>query len=223
VQTPLGGEEDGRMADRVVVAKVFTEPDQVEARLRELGLTSEIVTRAVECGDAEASMCTANDPVTISGSVRWGRSVRSLRDDLIPLGWTKNDEDGFPTVVHPKRRLAIAVVRGDEGTGIAEEAPKTKYQRGPASQSRVQYNAQLWLLDVPQYVRPPSGMPTYFLLVNPESDYVAFELSVPSAFDETGRGTAYVERIIFPRFERNPSPKGRVEDPLSVDVQVKRR
>lgn len=211
------------MADGVVVAKVFTDADQVEARLTELGLTGEILTRAVERGDAEASMCTAHDPVTIPGSVRWGRTVRSMRDDLAPSGWTKSEDDGLATVVHPDRKLAIAVALGDEGTGVAEAEPKTKYQRGPASQTRVLFNAQLMLFDAPRYVRPPSGMPTYFLLVRPAAGKVAFELVLPAACDESGRFTAYAERIIFPPFERNPSPRGRVEEPLTVDVQVTRR
>jgi hypothetical protein len=207
----------------LVVARVITEPDRVEARLREMGLESGVITRAVQLGDAEAGNCTPNDPVTISGLVRWGRTVRSLRDDLIPRGWERCDDDGLAMVVHPKRKLAIAVARGDESTGIADEEPRTKYARGPASQSRVETNKQMMLFDSPRMVRQPQGMPTYFLLVHPGNDHVSYELVLPATCDEAGRFESYAERIIFPRLDTIPGPRSPVEDSFDVDVPVKRR
>lgn len=213
-------------ASNTVTAKVIWDPDEVEARLNAFGLTSEIFSRAVAVGDQEASNCTENDPVTLSGSVRWGRSTRSLRDDLLPQGWTRSTSDGIETVVHPDRSLAIAVARGDERTGVAgDESPKTKYSRGRAVQSRVLWNAQYSLFEMPpQVVRAPRGLPTYFLLQYPTNQHVAYEVSLPEACDETGRFSAYAERLVFAPYRRDGDPTRKiVEPPLNIDVPVTRR
>jgi hypothetical protein len=217
----------------LVATRVVTGAD-VELRLRELGIEETILRRAVGAGDSAAGTCTENDPFTLGGLLRWGRSVRSLRDDLRPLGWTKSDFNGLPTVVHPEGKLAIAIARGNESTGDASADPSTKYARGPASQDRVEQNAQLALFDVvtslkpvPTFVPPPApGTPTYFLLHYPKQDRVEFELVLPSGLDESGRFSTFVERLMFEPYTRDQVTgagiKG-VEEPLQVDVPVKRR
>ena len=61
--------------------------DEAVDRLTALGLTIEIVERVVRRADAEASMCTPLDPPIMEGLVRWGRTSRFLREELIPAGW----------------------------------------------------------------------------------------------------------------------------------------
>jgi hypothetical protein len=216
---------------KLVESRVVT-GSAVQERLRELDLDEAVLLRAVAEGDSADATCTENDPVTLGGSLRWGRAVRSLREDLRPRGWTKCDADNLPTIVHPKQRLAIAVARGNESTGDMSAEPSTKYSRGPACQTRVDRNAQMALFEAkaspkpaPRRVIPREGMPTYFLLVHPSNGRVEFELVLPSACDENGRFSSFVERIILTPYTRDPQPFGKkeVEEPLRVDVPVTRR
>jgi hypothetical protein len=79
----------------------------------------------------------------------------------------------------------------------------------------------------PTLVPPPkSGVPTYWLLQHPKKDRVEFELVLPSGLDDTGRFSSFVERLVFAPYIRDAVPdteKKRVEEPLQVDVPVKRR
>jgi hypothetical protein len=216
---------------KLVASRVLT-GSAVQQRLQELDLEEAVLLRAVAAGDSADATCTNNDPVTMGGLLRWGRAVRSLREDLRPLGWTKCDVDNFPTIVHPKRKLAIAVARGNESTGDASAEPSTKYARGPACQTRVDRNGQVMLFDAKPHPKPAShlvvpqeGVPTYFLLVHPANGRVESEFVLPSACDDTGRFSSFVERLILTPYTRDPQPGGKkeVEEPLQVDVPVSRR
>lgn len=59
--------------------RVLTEPWDVNRRLAQLGLTSEVLTKAVESAQAAWSACTENDPPNFPGIASWAAAVRSLR------------------------------------------------------------------------------------------------------------------------------------------------
>ena len=61
---------------------------RVEATLRELELTPEVLRIALEAGYATAALCTSNHPPNFGGMTMWAETVRSLREQLIPAGWT---------------------------------------------------------------------------------------------------------------------------------------
>ena len=191
------------MATRVLVERAAID------RLAELGLTAELVERVVRRADAEASMCTALDPPIMEGLIRWGRTNRFLREELIPAGWGFDNPRNLPRTIHPGGEFAIVATTGDELTGLAELLPATKYAKGYATAQAVGINEQL-ALDFGDFdlgldddraadARDPA---TWLLLFHVDEDGFRAELSLPNAIAD-GRITGWAERIILPAFPRD--------------------
>ncbi len=181
---------------------VVTQPTEVSNRLQELGITEEILRQVVEAGERARLTCTDNHPRTTPGFLGWAEMVKVLRDRLIPLKWTKNDGGGLPVVVHPKRKVSVAVMTGDEGTGIEAAELKSKYAKGAATAAVVEQNhTQLSFDDNllgPRTMKKIVGsMLTWYLVVRRLAHEIRFELSLPSGLSENGQVVEWKERILF--------------------------
>ena len=85
----------------------------VTVRLAELGLSAVVLRESVMEGMQARSECTPNDPPLFPGFTTWARTVRCLRERLIPIpfGWNASDEGGYSLVVSPSGKIAIAVAK----------------------------------------------------------------------------------------------------------------
>lgn len=115
----------------------------VDARLRELGLSQAVLTGALEAGLAAMALCTTNHPPNFGGTTLWAEAVRWLREILIPEGWRRDNSYNFPTIVRGDGKIAIAVAAGDEATGSADGHPSTRYERGSVLVGKVEVNEHL--------------------------------------------------------------------------------
>src|SRR5688572_27925461 len=91
---------------------------EVISALAALGLDLEMLTEAVLEGEESRDGCTENDPPGAGGYFSYSRTVRRLREILIPRGWKRATDVNFPLVVSPNGKIAIAVSLGDDGTGV---------------------------------------------------------------------------------------------------------
>src|SRR5688572_25576239 len=115
-----------------VAEETFHEPDQVHAQLARLGLNLEILHQAVgEAALAKVQM-TPNHPATAGGSMQYFEGVRSLRDQLIPLGrgWEKDDSQNRGLVVNRELGIVMGIAGGDADTGRPEGHPTTRSTKG---------------------------------------------------------------------------------------------
>ena len=55
-------------------------------RLLDLDLTTDLVVRALLRADAEAKLTTGLEPPTAEGTIRYLKTVRYLREELVPTG-----------------------------------------------------------------------------------------------------------------------------------------
>lgn len=174
----------------------------VLSRLAELGLDEGDLSDAVMQGMFARSECTPNDPPLTPGYNSWSRTVRALREKLIPKHWTRSDEGNYPLVINPVGNLAIAVATGDECTAIANANPMTKSPKGPRTQSAIEVNQYQNSLfegfpdfEVPE--TPHKDRVTWILLQHYDQSKkeVRFELSRPSSY--AGKVNGWSERIIF--------------------------
>lgn len=216
-----------------VPAQVFVDPDDVASQLAMLGLGVVPLHRAVQSGYLAKAGCTSNDPVSYPGTTFWARTMRGLRDLLLPEGWTKTDEDGYSLVVSPDESMAVAVATGDDATGIPTRTPKTNRPKGPATAAAVQANAQIELFDAREVVKLPtsvsSARATWVLLIKDitvdDRHFVRSELSLPAIVGDDGRIEDWHRRLILPemvddddRAAQQPADPG-----PDFDVDVRRR
>lgn len=203
-----------------------------DLRLRELGLTAQVLQVAVETGEAEARLCTANDPAMASGVMRHCRTVRSLRDQLAPGGWKRNNRRNLSRTVNPARDLAVITSLGDGRTGDPnpEVQPSTKYDKGVTIMHAVGVNGQLHLFDLPESASTVDeeileDAVTWVLLYHVTRTEIRYELSLPV---ETTGGfiSRWRERIVVPPLARESQVAVGGPDELpgpDIDVPVARR
>src|SRR2546430_13295716 len=118
---------------------VFVE-EQAGDRLAELGLKAEMLEFAMRGADAEARTYTELDPPNMQGMARYSRTVRLLREQLVPLGWSYDNPRNLARTVSPDRRVAIIATLGDAATGVPHVPPSTRYEKGVATVEAVTPN-----------------------------------------------------------------------------------
>jgi hypothetical protein len=208
----------------------YSEPADVEARLAQLGLSSELLREAIQYGEMHRNSCTANDPPTAAGYLFWARTTRGLREFLASDGWARSEEGQLSTVVNPNGAIAIAVSSGDQFTGIVGLDSNTRYSKGPATVAAIEQNAvQLALFDVGRKATSSAVVAermTWFLLVYRGVQEIRSELSLAHEISDEGRVESWAERIILPVIGLEPEP-----DSLDLpndggndfDVEISRR
>jgi hypothetical protein len=209
--------------------RVHSEPVLARGRLDELGLYEEVLRDAVQNGLQHAFACTLHDPPSLPGILAWGKTVRHLRDRLIPQGWSGSNARNYATVIHPKGSLAIAVAAGDSNTGCLEPLmPSTRAEKGPATRDAVLSN-QLTFADVSEHFpRPESvpGMQTWLLLhyADEVAEEVRLELSLPADMTADGFVVRWHERIILAPIPFTPQPLPAPEEETEeIDIKIERR
>lgn len=201
-----------------------------EHRLHSLGLTIDQITRALLRADAEAKHTTGLEPPAAEGTIRYFKTVRFLREELIPLGWGVNDARNFCRTVDPNHEFSIVTSSGDEVTGleIPGRVPRTKYPKGELTALAVRQNTGQGMFDLGDDFAEPTTEPAieptelenvWFLLQRVTPDFIYGELSLPIHM-ESGMINDWEERILLPRISRHdpePTSPTTVEEPLAGD------
>lgn len=207
------------------------EVDDVDARLAELGLTVKILHTAITQGLLARSETTLNHPPLYAGFVTWGNTVRALREELIPLQWSRNNESNYSRVFNPSNTLAIAVATGDENTGSHIESPMTKSPKGSATTNAVEANAAQFSFEGNGFDKidftndDSSEVKTWLLMFNITKNEVLCELSLPIACN--GKVDGWNERIILSSIPLDPTMADIQITPLpempDIEVAISRR
>ena len=185
---------------------------EVDARLRELGISAEELREPVRVGVSARAGCTKNDPPMFPGLLQFAVTVRTIRELKAPDGWMRNDYKNFSTVVRADGLVAIAIARGDDGTGNRDATVSTKYPKGAATSEAVQQNLRLPFEDRDVAHNKASGrVSTWFLLHSRTKDEVQIELAHPTWVQQRLfiSRTGYIEkwdvRLILNPFSLNQS------------------
>ncbi len=205
----------------------MVDSDPGRDRLRELGVEPEWLTDAILAGEAEAMLCTLNDPPNFAGISRHAHTVRILREKAVPHGWKRENPRNSCRIVSPGREIAIIAASGNELTGLNQrQQPSTKYGKGVTLVDAVAANAQLEFdlgLD-PELLADDqaTGIETWVLLYYRDKNQIRAELSRPESM-VGGFIDQWAERIILAPISVEPSVF--VEEPPAdeYDVTVERR
>jgi hypothetical protein len=212
-------------------AKLQMDPIGVENRLHDLfGVTKEQLIQVVVAGVDGRNECTANHPASMPGTRCWGESTKALRDLFLPLGWRADNTDNIPSVVHPKRRIKIAVTNGNYETGIESGHPQPISEKGDGSQRAVFPNQTGLqpLLDASLNDDVTAGSSFYYLCIFCGAEMVRAELLCP-IFDTDGLFKDFHERIAIISDRDDHGPRRRSDIPeapagdAGFDIPVTRK
>jgi hypothetical protein len=200
------------------------EGDRVTDRLAELGLKAEILEFALRGAEAEARTYTLLDPPNMAGMARYSRTVRLLREQLLPLGWSYDNPRNLARTVSPDRRVAIIATLGDSGTGLPHVLPSTRYEKGVAVVEAVSRNFLQLMLPIDLGDEEPvdadaEGTATWILLYTVAEAEIRAELSLPDSMVE-GYVDTWVERLILPPIPLEPAVRPDAV-PASVEPEVR--
>src|SRR6266511_2751949 len=203
-------------------------PEQPEP-LGALGLTLEDLHRALRAGDRERRTCTKLDARSAPSFLMWTRTIRILRETLIPRRWKAVDLNQLPLIVNHDRTIGIAVSSGDSVTGLVIPGvqPKTRNPKGAVTVAVVKRNEDLALFPLSDIVKEPepddySRLRTYYLLwyFDRKKSELRAELSQPEAVGSDGRIDSWISpRIIIPSIQMTRDVELRADDD-AVDVDV---
>lgn len=199
-------------------------------RLTELGISVEALQLAINAGQVARRTCTDNDPPFIPGTEAWRFVVRTLREQLLPLGWRKIDPGNYSLVVNEKRNINIVVATGDKFTRVYPGTPKTRSLKGLYTEAAIVRNkveGDLFpetLTDEVRIAATILGRPTWILLIHITDEECRAELSYPDQIEEK-QITSWSERIFIPEDPKDPGSAEQPDDDFGpdFDVPVKRK
>ena len=212
-------------------APVLSGPIDVPNRLKQLGLKESILRLGVEQGQAEWANCTLNDPPMFRGLVPWARTLRSLRESMIPEGWQRLEDGGQSFVVNESGTLAITAATGDRRTGVKDETPCTKSSKGPKTQLAIAQNALAWTLygDIRTAEKQKADSRITWILMfyrDTETSEIRCELSLPAGLNNEDQVDEWKERIILTAIPfGDGGARIKVDSPppnINIDVQRRR-
>ncbi len=176
--------------------------EEARDRLAELGLKAEILEFALRGADAEARTYTELDPPNMQGMARYSRTVRLLREQLIPLGWSYDNPRNLARTRSPDRRVALIATLGDAATGSPLVDPSTRYEKGIATAEAITRNFVQLSLPIDLEDEGPldadeiTPVTTWVLLYHVTDTEIRAELSLPDSMVD-GYIDTWLERIIL--------------------------
>lgn len=199
----------------------FAEPD----RLGALGLSVEVLHRAVRAGIEARATRTGLAPRNAAGTDLVSHTVEELRLLLEPARWTADWAGGQERTVSADGTTSVIVSTGAGSVGDLSGDARTAHPKGPLMRDAVTENLgfvqeefPLGLFDAPE---PGARRLCWVLLVKVEPGRALLELSVPDGMRE-GVVDHWAERIPLP-----PLPLGDPVDPgdgaVDLDVPVDAR
>lgn len=211
---------------------VISDPVEIQSSLGAMGLDEELLRDAVRAGMVERAQCSPLDPVSLPGTVLWGRTIRTIRERLIAKSdeWRPVNDRNLPLAVNAVTKLAITVSSGNQnvGNGDRETPPTNRNPKGAVCYDVVETGQRLLFPHSPKFVKTPKPHEriTRILLVYMVDDETArCELSLPDTI-VNGWITAWRERIMLAPVILDEGPESLREDvetPQEIEVPVTRK
>jgi len=178
------------------------------SRFAELGVPVEALSKAIAAGHSGRLLCTENDPPFIPGTEAWRFVIRTLRDELLPLGkgWRKADPGNFSLVINDIHQINIVAASADAFVCRTHGQPRTNSLKGlyyEAAAARNTINGDLFPDTLSNNVRMAAATleyPTWVLLTHIDDNDFRGELSLPARIEDQ-RIVEWAERIFVPKDE----------------------
>jgi len=184
-----------------------THYEAVQGKIEEMGLSADILERAILEGLSQFKKVTPLHPVTAGGSRTWEEINASLRIQLLPFeGWGFSHLRGLTLTHNKDLGITLVVTSGNKYTGIIEVQPKTKNAKGKSTQDYVGRNYSLFEVEsdnatsIEQVGIDPNETWVLLYHIDKQAKEIRFELSLPKGMHESeGRLQidSWEHRIVF--------------------------
>lgn len=218
-----------------IPARVEDRDLRTEILRKHFNLEHDQLINAVIVGEQARTSCDATHPPLYRGLRFWGETTSALRKLTAASGYQRRDTVGFATALNTDLGVAIAVVSGDDATGLRTAEPKSKYRKGTITIAAVEQNAQqltfFGVFDreerIDQDELENDGVTTWLLLVtkDPAQKEIRVELSLPARMTDDSKVSGFVHRIFL---DSLPYGGSAIDDgppsqpPPAIDVPVER-
>lgn len=203
---------------------IVREADEVEAGLKELGLSREIVRQIAYAAAGARAEALPVDPSSAPGMLSYIFGVRHIRLLLQPLGWRMSRVGNVESTINDELGIQICFQNVDVACGSFD--PEAISGKGAASRQLVRDgNLELFPLDPGSRVAPIGAAPTVWVIcVSADDHSVRAEVSCPKSF-EGNQFEGFVRRlcVVDDTFEPQADHAQDNDEGLDFDVAVTRK
>lgn len=173
-----------------IETKVLNEPEDVDRRIKDMGLTRAGLVNAVRAARTASGNATALHPSNAAGTFGYHEGIAAFRREFICDDWVIDRKDGVETIRNDRKGLKVGFCNVDHA--CADKAPKPRSDKGAASERAC--GPMLFDADELRYYARDSaeGLAFYYLMVDETG---RAELSRPNIVGKTFKGA--LERIFL--------------------------
>lgn len=204
---------------------VYEDVDDVERRLRELGLDRSSLIQVAKQAFMNRNESVAADPINAPGQLSYIFGVRELRLQLLPKGWEIDREDNIEGTINPGTGIKIVFQNADLACDAKD--PKAISDKGPANQKLVERSASYHLFEEDEMAEQAAieisllknKCSVWYYFVSYKDDEVRAEISRPAAI-LGGQFTNFQERIFVLNGDEKDSEFASTSSDDSLDKEV---
>lgn len=195
-------------------ALVLTDSDRLEGVLRQsFGITTKDIAAVVAAMYLGFSEATSLHPKGFGGTNAWAQGTSAMRALLIPKGWRAEDPLGQPRVVSRDKKTSITLSSGNAFTGVADQIPQTRNDKGSQTASSVNFNARQGQLFPANPVNQESNVATppgqvlwiFLYFIDLDNEEIRYELSQPTSMSDADKVSGWSTRLVFPSMKLEPT------------------
>lgn len=203
---------------------IVSDDDEVDAGLKELGLSREIIRQVAYAAAGARAEALPIDPSSAPGMLSYIFGVRHIRLLLQPLGWRLSRVGNVESTISDDLGIQICFQNVDIACSAVD--PKAISGKGAASRQLVSDgNFELFPLDPASRIAPIGATPTVWVIcVSADDHSIRAEVSCPRSF-EGNQFEGFVRRLwvvddtLEPQANRQPDD----DEGLDFDVAVTRK
>lgn len=210
--------------------------DEIQADVDKVGIEPSVFKTAIEEGVRAFMREGESSAKSASGYNAWNSILKTLRHETKLAKWGENFyNNGVEGIVSHLKKIVVIVNSGDSSTGIEDEVPRPKNQKGSGYDGFMRGNLELINSGLDLFENnsivadsiDPNQTWIFLYYIDEKNGQVRYELSLPTNILNKTIG-GWKKRIIFSPFDISDTPKvtsngDKKEESNEIDFDVIRK